>query len=187
MSAQAALELGDKLIDELRESNLPEKSSAPTMGRLKKVSYTHESMIDLIITDPWIEQNTIAAHFGYTPGWVSNVLASDAFQAAFAKRKDEVVNPELKATIEEHFKALVLQSIMRLKGMLAEPSCPPQVALRAAELGAKALGIGGHAAPASVPPPNRLEVLAERLISLKRSTDERTVNGQVLSTEISKG
>lgn len=187
-SADTALAVGDKLVAELVGDNLPSRSTAPTMGRLQKVSYTHESMIDLIISDPWIDQNHIAAHFGYTPGWISNVMASDAFQSAMAKRKDEIVNPELKATVEEHFRALVLQSVMRLKGMLAEPSCPPQVALRAAELGAKALGIGGHAPPPPPPAPDRLEKLAVRLLALKQQSDTgRIINGEVLETVSVKG
>lgn len=182
-SAGAALVAGDQLVAELAGENLPPRSQAPTMGRLGKVSYTHAAMIDLIISDPWITQNSIAAHFGYTPGWISNVLASDAFQSAMAARKDEIVNPELKATIEEHFKALVHQSIMRLKEMVAAPACPPQVALRAAELGAKALGMGGHALPPPPPAVDRLEKLAERLLFLKHRTDERIIDGQVIEVK----
>ncbi len=33
---------------------------------IKKVSYTHDTMIDLILGNPGISQTAIAAHFGYS-------------------------------------------------------------------------------------------------------------------------
>lgn len=176
---------GDSLVQELvalPPAGVP-GSRAPTMGNLKKLSYSHQAMVDLIIQNPWLDQNQLAAHFGYTAAWVSNVMASDAFQSYMAMRREEILDPAIKATVEERFRALVLQSLDRLKGMLETPSCPPQVALRAAELGAKALGIGGHAAqpPPAPPAADRLEKLALRLTNLNTG-----VNLEIESTEITK-
>ena len=52
-------------------------------------------MCDLILMDLAISQNKLAAVFGYTPGWVSTVITSDAFQSLLARRRAEVVNPEI--------------------------------------------------------------------------------------------
>ena len=57
---------------------------AKTMGNLDKIRYTHTDMIDHIIANPWVSQNDLAARYGYTPAWVSNIMASDAWQAAMA-------------------------------------------------------------------------------------------------------
>jgi hypothetical protein len=70
---------------------------APTMGRLDKVRYTHQDMIDFIIQNPWVSQNELAMRYGYSPGWVSNIMASDAWQSALASRREEVIDPDLKA------------------------------------------------------------------------------------------
>ena len=55
----------------------------------RRVKYSHDAMIDLIIASPGIQQNTLAIHFGYTVGWISTIMQSDAFQAKLAARKDE--------------------------------------------------------------------------------------------------
>lgn len=181
---QASLPAADALLAELSSSPPPARRSgstplatslAPTMGKLAKVRYTHDAMIDLIIQNPWISQNEIAATFGYTPGWISNVFASDAFQARLALRRDEIVDPAIKATVEERFRALVLRSLEVLQEKLNKPQVSDQVALRAAELGAKALGIGGNAAPPA-PPSDRLEKLAERLLVLQGGVRGRILN-----------
>lgn len=155
-SLDAAVTAGDSLLGELvgRSFTPP----APTMGKLARVRYTHKAMVDLIIEKPELSQNEIAAHFGYTPAWISNILASEAFQAELALRREEVIDPELRATIKERFEALVIQSLAVLQKKLNQPVVSDTVALRAAELGAKALGIGGHA-----PPPAPKETSGERL------------------------
>lgn len=184
MSAGTALEAGDALLAELRGGERS-GSNAPTMGRLKRCSYTHEAMIELIIEHPEMNQGEIAAHFGYTQGWISNILASDAFQELMAKRRGEIIDPRLRATIEERFRALVIQSVERLQVLLEADNCPPQVALRAAELGAKALGVGGHApAPKQESSEERLERLARRLVNLQSGVRERTVDGTVTEAEL---
>lgn len=180
-SVGAALQAGDQLLAEL--AGVPSRPSiAPTMGRLQKVRYTHEAMIDFIIENPCVSQNALAAHFGFTPGWISNILASDSFQAAMASRREEIVDPELKASIEERFRALVIRSHKVLMDKLALPQVSDQVALRALELGARALGVGGNAPP--VPPPtDRLIRLAERLVDLQSNVRQGVIYEGQLSRE----
>lgn len=112
---------------------------------IQKVRYSHDGMIELIIKNPWISQNELAAHFGYTAGWVSQVIASDAFQEKMAERKKELVDPAILATIEERFKALVVQSFEILKRKL-ENSPSDDLALGVMNGAAKALGYGARPA-----------------------------------------
>lgn len=173
-----AVQAGEELLEELYSAPT-RRSDAPTMGRLQKVRYTHQDMIDFIIAHPWASQSQIATRYGYTPGWISNVLASDAFQAAMAKRKDEIIDPELKASIEERFRALVIRSQQVLMQKLEASQVSDNVALRALELGARALGIGGNAAPApAAPSADRLVKLAERLVDLQAGVRGRTYHGE---------
>lgn len=179
----AAVAAGDQLLQELEGSAPGRSTPAPSMGRLQKVHYTHEALIELIIENPTWTQGQFAAKFGYTQGWLSNILASDAFKARMAARREEIIDPALKASIKERFEALVIASQTRLMGLLEKPDCPPQVALRALELGAKGLGAGGYAPPAQSQS-ERLAGLAERLVTLHTQVKERVINGQVLSKEV---
>lgn len=164
----------DAMLAELTTSPRPN-------GAIAKMRYSHDGMVDLIVQNPGISQNSLAAAFGYTPAWVSRIIASDAFQERLEARRQEIVDPFIAATIKERFQALVVQSLERLMLELEKPQIKPEVALRAAELGAKALGMGVSAAP---PPASAssLDQLADRLIALKRSVynSERIVDGQVI-------
>tara|TARA_R110000868_G_scaffold301_3_gene2519 strand:- start:1605 stop:2069 length:465 start_codon:yes stop_codon:yes gene_type:complete len=136
------------------------------MGALGKIRYTHTDMIDFIIANPGVSQGALAIRYGFTQAWVSNVMASDAWQSAMAKRREELVDPTLVATIEERFKGIVHLSQQRLMEKLEQPNVPANVCLKALELGAKALGVGGNAPPAA-PASDHLAQLANRLIDLQ--------------------
>ena len=159
------------------ESLFAEASSSaadrPAGARPPKIRYSHEAMADLLVQNPWISQNQVAAHFGYSVSWVSTVITSDAFQSLLASRREEIVDPVLKATLEERFRGLVHRSLEVLAEKLDKPaaSIPDNVVLRALELGARGIELGGFGRPQVAPPappePNRLEALANRLVELQ--------------------
>lgn len=151
------------------------------MAQIQTLSYTHDAMIDLIIAEPAISQAQLAAHFGYTPAWICQVVNSDAFQAMLAKRRAEVINPELSASVEERFRAVTSRGLQVLQEKLSLPASavPDNLALKAVELGAKALAVGGNAPPE---PPGRLERLASRLLALQAGPQlnlERIIDAEV--------
>ena len=113
----------------------------------KRIRYSHDAMIDLVIENPWIAQRDIAAAFGYTEGWVSQVFTSDAFAARLAERKDELVDPVIKASIEENFRAIVQQSLGVLRKKLESPIVSDELALGVMNGAAKALGFGVKVGP----------------------------------------
>lgn len=118
----------------------------PAKGAIAKISYTHDGMIDEIIKNPHASQGQLAALFGYTAGWICQVIASDAFQSRLAERKNEIIDPTIRATVEERLKGLVLQSIEKLKQKLdASPS--DDLTLGVLNSAAKALGYGAKQAP----------------------------------------
>ena len=139
---------------------------APTMGNIDKLRYSHTDMIDCIIANPGISQNTLAARYGYTPAWISNVMASDAWQCAMAARREELVDPVLKASLDERYRGLAMHSLEKLMERLDKPNVSDNVILRAAELGAKSVGVGGNAVP-QPPAQDHLAALALRLIDLQ--------------------
>jgi hypothetical protein len=116
----------------------------PDFGNaIEKVSYTHDAMIDLLIARPHVSQADVARHFGFTQSWISRVIRSDAFRERLATRKKELVDPVILESIETGFEALVSQSLEILRNKLdTDPSA--DLALKAAELGARAIGYGAR-------------------------------------------
>ncbi len=115
----------------------------------EKLRYTHKAMADQILANPGISQGALAAMFGFTPGWVSQVINSDGFQAYLASRREEVLDPLLLATAEERFRGLLVKSINVLQESLAtQPS--PDVAAKTLEISARALGYGAKQAGGDV-------------------------------------
>jgi len=152
---------------------------APTMGKLAKVAYSHRDMIDFIIANPGISQGALAARYGYSQSWICNIMASDAWQSAMAARREEIIDPALRLTVDERFRGLTVRSLERLMEKLDAPQVSDQVVLRAVELGAKAMGVGGNAPPVA-PPQDHLARLAERLIELQSNVRKGvTIDGEV--------
>lgn len=172
-ASQTALPTADALLAEMAQDGRAAldrvgRGSTPSV-RPPKIRYTHEAMADLILENPWISQNQLAAHFGYSPAWISTVITSDGFQSFLAARKAELVDPELRLTLEERFRALTTQSLKVLQDKLSRPAdqVSDQLVLRAAELGAKSLGIGAHAPPPAQPvAADYLPAIADRLSRL---------------------
>lgn len=137
-----------------QEQGQAQSQSQPggSTGALKKVSYTHDAMIDLIIANPNLSQGALAANFGYTQAWVSRIMSSDAFQERLAARRKEIVNPALVLSIDEKLSRvchLALDKLAdKLEGGLASDTLLMEgldLATRAKGYGAKDSGKGGGA------------------------------------------
>lgn len=113
-------------------------------ARISKTRYTHEAMIDVILENPDIKQNELAKRFDKSTPWISRIIGSDAFQAALAKRRDELTDPFLIATIEERFRGLAYQSLDIISEKL-EASKNVDLALKSLDVSAKVLGFGARA------------------------------------------
>lgn len=111
------------------------------VARIEKVRYSHEAMIDVIIAEPNIKQNELAARFGVSVPWISRIYGSDAFQGALAKRREELTDPFLVETIENRLQGVATQAL----DVIAEKLALTQnvdVALKAVDISLKAMGFG---------------------------------------------
>lgn len=114
--------------------------------RLLRVHYSHEAMIDVIIAEPTLTQRELAKRFDRSENWISIIMGSDSFQAALAKRRDDLTDPFLIATIEERFRGLAQQSLSVIAENL-EKTRNIDVAFKALDISSKALGFGARQAP----------------------------------------
>jgi len=142
----------------------------PVKEALKKLNYTHEALVDLMVSHPELNQNQLASAFGYTAAWLSTIVCSDAFQARLAQKREEIIDPVLRLTVEERFKAMVNRSFEVLMEKLHAPQVSENVAIRCAEMGARVLAVkaGKDQLPPPLPPGERLTKLAGRLRDLQR-------------------
>lgn len=149
----------------------PLASEVRSGARPPRIRYTHEAMADMLVANPAISQNELATYFGYTPAWISTIVRSDAFQALLARRRAEFVDPDLLLTIRERHQALAHQSLKVLQEKLNKPASEvdDMLALKAAELSSKALGMGQQGAVV-VTSEERLKALAHRLVALQGGT-----------------
>lgn len=129
----------------------PLASTASAAKAIDRVKYRHDAVIDIIIANPQVSQNELAHHFGFTTGWLSRVMCSDAFQMRLAQRRTEIVEPGLLATFEEKLKALADRSIEMLVDKLEEvdqetgkSAVSTDVIFKALDLSSKALGYGAR-------------------------------------------
>lgn len=127
-------------------------------------SYSHAAMVQLMVDNPTWSHKKFAAHWGKGAGWFASVLASDAFQSELDKRRGEIPNPELTATMDERFRALALRSLDVLQDKLGGKEVSDNIVLRATEIGVKALGMG-QAVPPPTAPSGNVDTLAERLVA----------------------
>lgn len=112
-------------------------------GRIQACRYTHEAMIDVILANPSIKQNDLAKQFDRSVPWISRIIGSDSFQAALAKRREELTDPFLIATIEERMRGLAFQSLDIITEKL-ETSKNVDLAMKALDTSVKALGFGAR-------------------------------------------
>lgn len=120
-------------------------STGDLTNGIAKVRYSHDAMIDLIVADPSIRQNDLAALFDRSPSWVSLVLSSDAFQARLSERKSELIDPEIRATINDRLSAVAQASLGRILEKLTGPLRELQTddfLVKSAKLASDALGYG---------------------------------------------
>jgi len=116
-------------------------SEVSTGAIVEKANYTHEAMIDCIIQNPSITQGELAQHFGYTEGWVSQILRSDALRELLAARKLELFDPVVLQGLEKRMEALAHHSIEILAERL-QINRSADTALKVLEVTSRGLGYG---------------------------------------------
>ena len=110
-----------------------------------KVSYTHDAMIDAMLSNPSISGGELARNFGYTESWISTIRNSDAFQARYAERRKDLVDPVIIASIDERLRAVADKSLERVLDKLTSVIPPSDdFLLQSAKLATGALGYGAR-------------------------------------------
>jgi len=129
----------------------PHPETGEVTNGIAKVRYSHDAMIDLMIAEPSVKQNTLAEMFDRSPGWISQVINSDAFQARLAERKEQLVDPVITASIKDRLAAVAARSleliVEKLNAPLAGQMLSEDFLLKSAKMSTEALGYGARSVP----------------------------------------
>jgi len=137
--------------------------------------FSHEALAEALLLDPNLSGRQLSQLFGLTESWISIIRNSDAFRATLERRKGELIDPTLVATLEDRYRAMANRSVEVLIEKMSAPSVAisDDLALRAAALGAQMFKA---AAPAPVSTPeSSIDKLADRLIALQQGLRNTTL------------
>lgn len=96
--------------------------SAALFDGQKRVRWNHDLVIDQMLADPTLTQTAIARQFGVSNTWVSILVNSDAFKERLRERKAELIDPVLRATLEEKLNGIANTALNRLADRLDNPA-----------------------------------------------------------------
>jgi hypothetical protein len=71
---------------------------------------THDAIIDFVLANPRSTNDEIAKAFGYSVGGIRVILTSDSFRSRYEKRRTDLVDPIVTATLENRLNALAQKS-----------------------------------------------------------------------------
>jgi len=145
--------------------------------------YSPVGLVEFLIANPTLTLTGIAKAYGRTMSWLSQIVASDAFQRALDPRRDEVLDPFFTATLDERFRALALRSGAILLDKLNSAEASEHLVLKATELSIKALGMG--IAPPDAPAYAEPKMtVAEKMELAMAEMDKRMAAKGILTVEV---
>lgn len=113
------------------------------MAEIKKISYTHDALIDTIIAHPAVSQRELATLFGYTEAWMSQIMSSDSFKVRLEARRKETIDPILLARTEERLEGTANLALEVLQEKLSAGR-NPELAVKVLDISTRALGYGAR-------------------------------------------
>jgi hypothetical protein len=132
---------------DLTEGFAPTPQAVASKSHIKKVSYQHLPVIDLILGQPHITVKELARQTGFEYNWLCRVVRSDAFVARVAQRRNELLGEKLSTDLGQRLKAMLVQSTdVLMKKLSAEESA--DLALKALGLATRGLAVLSPTAPA---------------------------------------
>jgi hypothetical protein len=141
--------------------------------QIEKVGITHDQIIDFLIANPGASQGEVARHFGYTQPWMSVIFNSEAFRERLAERREAIVDPFLRTTLEDRMKSVLDLSLEVLQEKLRETR-NGNLAVRVLEHGSRALGYGARQTPAPVQVATYVAVVPAKALGARQWVEEHS-------------
>lgn len=169
------------------EARPGESPLAPRPREIQKMRYNHQAMVDLLVAQPTLTQNELADIFDRSPSWISTIICSEVFQDQLAKRREEILGPEILQSFKTQHEGLLLRSmaVLREKMNRKVEEIPDQLALQVLKVTGQNLGLA-HAGETRVSIQEthvHLDELGKNLVGLLRrrrvDASQEYVDGEV--------
>lgn len=108
---------------------------------ISKVSHIHECIINELIANPTITQQELCAAFGYSVSWMNRLVNCDSFQARLAERRQEVMDPQIKARLKDKFETVTAQALATIQHKLDSPDSSADLALQSLGVLQQCMGV----------------------------------------------
>lgn len=109
--------------------------------RIYKVSHIHECIINEMIADPTRTIAELAEIFGYSTSWMSRLTNSDSFQARLAERRQEVMDPSIRARLKDKLETVTMVALDSIQRKLESPETSAELALSSLGVIQQSLGL----------------------------------------------
>lgn len=140
------------------------------MSGPQSLAPVHVQIMDYILANPHVNYSEVAAHFGYTQGWLSQIIHSDAFQAMLAEKQVEMFG-DIKLTVKDRITGLAHESLRRLAEKVTAEQDIEKVA-NVADLALKAMGFGAKSSAPAVGAP----IGQQNNLTIVGSVDRQTLD-----------
>ena len=165
--------IAQSLIDSSKEAESKTASRVEAGLPAGTLAYSPLSMVQLMVQHPEYTHAQLAAQFNRPASWISQVLASEAFQSAVEPYRHQL-DPSFGATMDERFRSLAIRATTVLQSKLESSGVNDLVVLKAAEIGVKALGLGQKKPEeAAAPPQNSSQSVAEKIMAAMDERDRK--------------
>lgn len=118
---------------------------------VKRLNDVHIQILDYILANPGCTYAQISAVVGYSIGWISQIVNSDAFQAMLAERQIDAWG-DIKLTMKDRVTGVAVVALERLTERLPVEQDISKVS-NVADLALKALGFGAKPSASPVGSP----------------------------------
>ena len=112
--------------------------------QIQRVSHRHEAIIDFLLANPEVKDlHALCKMLNVSRSWLSIVMRSDAFRAAYTKRRDEY-NQELAEGVQRKLFDTTLKALDKINNALEQDDLDPRYALDVADKTTNKLGFGAQ-------------------------------------------
>ena len=103
----------------------------------------HDAVVDQLIATPQLNAVQLGSMFGYSAGAMRMMLRSDLLREKLASRREDLVDPLLKTSLEDRFAAMLEISLERATQIIATTG-DGDLALKGVDVAARAMGFGAR-------------------------------------------